>query len=43
MSFGFLDWETLDIGSDTGTPVSDEYSVPFAFTGQIEKVTLELQ
>jgi hypothetical protein len=42
-SFGSLGWETLDIGSDTGTPVSDAYSVPFAFTGQIEKVTVELQ
>jgi arylsulfatase A-like enzyme len=42
-SFGSVGSETLDIGSDTGTPVSDAYSVPFAFTGQIEKVTLELQ
>ena len=42
-TFGSLGWETMDIGSDTGTPVSDAYSVPFAFTGQIEKVTLELQ
>jgi arylsulfatase len=43
MSLGSLGWETMDIGSDTGTPVSDAYTVPFAFTGQIEKVTLELQ
>jgi arylsulfatase len=42
-SFGSLGWETLDIGCDTGTPVSDAYSVPFAFTGQIEKVTVELR
>jgi arylsulfatase A-like enzyme len=44
MSFGSLGgWETLDVGRDTGTPVSNAYSAPFAFTGQIEKVTLELQ
>ncbi len=42
-NFGAMGWETLDIGSDTGTPVSDAYSVPFAFTGRIEKVTVELQ
>ena len=34
--------ETLDIGEDTGTPVSEEYQVPFAFTGKIEKVTIDL-
>jgi len=42
-SLGSLGWETMDIGCDTGTPVSGAYSVPFAFTGQIEKVTVELQ
>jgi len=35
--------ETLDIGEDTGTPVSEEYHVPFKFTGQIEEVTIELK
>lgn len=34
--------ETLDIGEDTGTPVSDEYVVPNRFTGAIEKVSIEL-
>jgi len=36
-----LPWdETLDIGSDTGTPVCDEdYQVPFPFTGKINKLT----
>jgi arylsulfatase len=34
--------ETLDIGSDLGTPVSAEYASPFRFTGHIEKVTVEL-
>ena len=37
-----LPWdETLDIGSDTGTPVDDaDYHVPFAFTGTIDKLTI---
>jgi arylsulfatase len=35
--------ETLDIGEDTGTPVSEDYKVPFNFTGKIEKVTITLQ
>ena len=28
--------ETLDIGEDTGTPVSEDYDVPFDFTGTLE-------
>ena len=37
-----LQWdENLDVGSDTGTPVSDaDYKVPFKFTGKINKITL---
>jgi arylsulfatase A-like enzyme len=34
--------ETLDIGEDTGTPVSEDYHVPFKFTGGIKKVMIEL-
>ena len=34
--------ETLDIGEDTGTPVSEDYQVPFAFTGDLEKVTINI-
>ena len=35
--------ETLDIGSDTRTPVEDnDYKVPFHFTGTIDKVTFKL-
>ncbi|WP_425397535.1 sulfatase-like hydrolase/transferase [Aeoliella sp.] len=34
--------ETLDIGEDTGTPVSEDYKVPFKFTGEIEKVTIQI-
>lgn len=35
--------ETLDIGSDLGSPVSLEYKAPYRFTGKIEvvKVTLD--
>jgi len=34
--------ETLDIGEDTGTPVSEDYQVPFDFNGEIEKVTIQI-
>jgi len=34
--------ETLDCGEDTGTPVSENYHVPFKFTGEIKKVTIDL-
>jgi arylsulfatase len=39
-----LAWdESLDVGSDTGTPVDDsDYQVPFAFTGKIDKITLTI-
>jgi arylsulfatase len=39
-----LPWdETFDIGSDTGTPVDDtDYQVPFAFTGTLNKITIDL-
>ena len=39
-----LQWdESLDIGSDTGTPVDDQdYATPFAFTGTIDRITLDL-
>jgi arylsulfatase len=30
------------IGEDSGTPISEEYKVPFVFTGTIAKVTIEL-
>jgi len=33
--------ETFDVGEDTGTPVTEEYDVPFKFTGQIEKVVIK--
>jgi arylsulfatase A-like enzyme len=34
--------ETLDFGEDTGTPVSEDYHVPFKFTGTLDKVTITL-
>lgn len=39
-----LQWdESLDIGSDTGTPVNDaDYQAPFAFTGKIDRITLKI-
>jgi arylsulfatase len=40
-----LQWdESLDIGSDTGTPVDDDdYSTPFVFTGKLNKVSLTIE
>ncbi|WP_392478036.1 sulfatase-like hydrolase/transferase [Nostoc sp. C110] len=35
--------ETFDVGRDTGTPVVDTYQVPFAFTGNLQKVILNLK
>ena len=35
--------ETLDIGLDTGTPISEDYQVPFAFTGMLKQFTIELK
>ncbi len=34
--------ETLDIGEDTGTPVTEDYHVPFKFTGEIKKIVIDL-
>ena len=34
--------ETFDVGEDTGTPVSEDYDVPFKFTGNSEKVVINL-
>ena len=35
--------ETLDCGEDTGTPVSEDYKVPFRFTGEISEARVELK
>jgi arylsulfatase len=39
-----LQWdESMDIGSDTGTPVDDQdYQCPFAFTGKFSKIKIEV-
>jgi arylsulfatase len=34
--------ETFDVGEDTGTPVSEDYDVPFKFTGTIAKVVVDI-
>ncbi len=35
--------ETFDVGRDLGTPVVEDYKSPFAFTGNLQKVTLDLK
>jgi len=35
--------ETLDVGEDTGTPVSEDYHPPFKFTGEIDSITVNLK
>jgi arylsulfatase len=34
--------ETLDCGEDTGTPVTEDYRLPFRFTGTIDRVAVRL-
>ncbi|MGD9885433.1 MAG: arylsulfatase, partial [Hyphomicrobiaceae bacterium] len=42
MPYRFSADETFDVGEDTGTPVREDYDVPFKFTGEIEKVAVNL-
>lgn len=43
LPFAFESSETFDVGSDTGTGVDDgDYQPPFAFTGELNKLTLRL-
>jgi arylsulfatase len=35
--------EGVDVGRDSGSAVDDSYRLPFAFTGKIDKVTIELK
>jgi arylsulfatase len=38
-----MQWdENFDIGADTGTPVSNDYQVPFRFTGKLARLTLTI-
>jgi arylsulfatase len=39
----YSSYESLDIGADLGTPVSPAYRTPFAYTGRIEQVRVELR
>ena len=34
--------ETFDVSEDTGTPVSEDYKVPFHFTGTLNKLVVRL-
>lgn len=34
--------DTFGVGSDTGSPVTDDYKLPFRFTGKIDKVDIVL-
>jgi arylsulfatase len=34
--------ENFDIGNDTGTPVAEDYHVPFPFAGKLTKLTLHI-
>jgi hypothetical protein len=36
-------YEGQDIGEDSGSPVDFTYKPPFAFNGQLHKVTVELK
>jgi hypothetical protein len=40
---GFSATEGADVGLNTGTPVSPDYTNPFTFNGKIEKVTIDLR
>jgi arylsulfatase len=33
--------ETFDCGEDTGTPITEDYKVPFTFSGSIDRVTID--
>ncbi|MGB8908418.1 MAG: hypothetical protein WCC84_06685 [Candidatus Cybelea sp.] len=35
--------EGLDVGMDIGSPIDFTYDLPFAFTGEIEKVRIDLK
>ena len=35
--------ESLDVGEDTGTPVTTSYDVPFRFDGTVDRVVIDLE
>ncbi|HEX8530118.1 MAG TPA: sulfatase-like hydrolase/transferase, partial [Cytophagales bacterium] len=36
-------YETIELGRDIISPVTDKYKVPYAFTGKLDKVVIELK
>lgn len=38
----FSNCETFDVGLDTGSPVDDGYRCPFAFTGELHRVVIDI-
>ena len=34
--------DTFGVGADTGAPVSNDYTPPFAYTGVIDRIEIEL-
>ncbi|WP_036256907.1 arylsulfatase [Methylocapsa acidiphila] len=42
-SFGSAITEPFDVGKDSGSAVSQSYETPFAFTGRVEKIEIDLQ
>jgi arylsulfatase len=43
LPFRFSFDETFDVGEDTGTPIVEDYEIPFKFTGNLKKVTIDLK
>lgn len=43
MPFRFSFDETFDVGEDTGTPVTEDYELPFKFSGVLKEVTIDLK
>jgi arylsulfatase len=41
LPFRFSLDETMDVGSDEGTPVTDAYQAPYRFTGVLEELSIE--
>lgn len=39
---GWFSTEGVSIGRDTGTPIAEDYRVPFAFTGGLERIDVHL-
>lgn len=43
LPFIYSDTETLDVGTDLGSPVSPDYPASVAFTGHIERIEVEIK